>query len=76
MIEDYDYYTSKLGHNRSRGDLFKNGKEKIENLIKSRDETRKNLEFDPSLPTYKRAVTDIKQLQEQFTRILYYKPKN
>lgn len=73
-----DCYKHKLGHNnRSRGDLFRIGKEKIENLIVNRDERKKTLEnINDTSSYYNRIVTDINQLQEQFARILYYKPKN
>jgi len=71
------FYGHKLGHNnRSKGDLYRIGKEKLEDLILVKDAVKQKLEKagNTSSDTYKRNEADIKQVQEQHAKILYYKP--
>lgn len=73
------FYGHKLGHNnKSRGDLYRIGKEKLENLLVEKDAGKKRLEEvgNTSSETYKENVASIRQIQDQLTKILYYKPKD
>jgi len=59
-------YGHKLGHNnRSRGDLYRIGKEKLESLMVEADAVKQKLEKagDTSSDTYKRNEADIEQIQ-------------
>jgi len=73
------FYDHKFGHNnRSRGDLFRIGKEKLENLLVEEDAGKKRLEQtgNTSSETYRGHVANIRQIQDQLTKILYHKPKS
>ena len=65
-------------NNRSKGDLYRIGKENLENLLVEGDAGKRKLEEagNTSSETYKTTVANIKQVQEQLTKILYYKPKD
>lgn len=76
LASDYNYM---LGHNSLHpSDLYRIGKEKLENSLVGEDAVKKRLEEagNTSSDTYKTTVANVKQVQEQLTKILYYKPKN